>query len=58
MDDLSENYVKLVLKIGQYDNDFVDAYYGPVEWKSDSAKADKLPLEDFMQRVSQLQEEA
>lgn len=33
MNNIAEDYVKLVLKIGQYDPDFVDAYYGPKEWK-------------------------
>src|SRR5438874_357187 len=30
---LAENYVKLVLAVGQHDPDYVDAYYGPPEWK-------------------------
>ena len=34
MNSISEDYVKLVLNIGQYDADFVDAYYGPKEWRS------------------------
>ncbi len=29
MNEISINYVKLVLRIGQLDDDFVDAYYGP-----------------------------
>ena len=29
MNEISENYVRLVLRIGQLDGDFVDAYYGP-----------------------------
>ena len=33
MDQIAEDYVKLVLNIGQYDADFVDAYYGPKEWR-------------------------
>ncbi len=33
MNTIAEAYVKLVLKIGQHDADFVDAYYGPEEWK-------------------------
>ena len=33
MDQIAEHYVKLVLNIGQYDADFVDAYYGPKEWR-------------------------
>jgi len=34
MNNIAEDYVKLVLNIGQYDADFVDAYYGPKEWRS------------------------
>jgi hypothetical protein len=34
MNSIAEDYVKLVLNIGQYDADFVDAYYGPEEWRS------------------------
>ncbi len=34
MNNIAEDYVKLVLNIGQYDADFVDAYYGPEEWRS------------------------
>ncbi|MEE4196994.1 MAG: hypothetical protein V2I54_05075 [Bacteroidales bacterium] len=30
---IAEDYVKLVLEVGQYDPNFVDAYYGPDEWK-------------------------
>lgn len=29
----AEQYVKLVLALGQHDADYVDAYYGPPEWK-------------------------
>jgi hypothetical protein len=39
MDQIAEDYVKLVLHIGQYDADFVDAYYGPKEWR-DNLKSD------------------
>ena len=35
MNSIAEDYVKLVLNIGQYDADFVDAYYGPAEWRAD-----------------------
>lgn len=43
MDGLAEKYVKLVLEIGQYDSDFVDAYYGPKDWKPTTEKQDSLP---------------
>ena len=33
LDSLAAKYVRLLLQIGQYDADFVDAYYGPAEWK-------------------------
>ena len=33
MNDIAERYVKLVLALGQHDADYVDAYYGPPEWK-------------------------
>ncbi len=37
MNDIAENYVKLVLKVGKIDPGYVDAYYGPKEWEpSDS----------------------
>lgn len=34
MNKIAEEYVKLALNIGQYDKDFIDAYYGPSEWKT------------------------
>jgi hypothetical protein len=30
---LAERYVKLVLALGEHDADYVDAYYGPEDWK-------------------------
>jgi hypothetical protein len=39
MDTMAEEYVKLVLALGQHDSDYVDAYYGPPEWKAEAAKA-------------------
>jgi hypothetical protein len=37
LNDVAEQYVRLILDIGQHDRDFVDAYYGPKEWQ-DAAK--------------------
>ena len=34
MNKISEKYVKLVLRIGQLDKDYVDAYYGPKDWEA------------------------
>jgi hypothetical protein len=33
MNQIAERYVKLVLKVGQHDADYVDAYYGDERWK-------------------------
>jgi hypothetical protein len=38
MDDLAERYVKLVLAVGVHDADYVDAYYGPPEWRAAAAE--------------------
>lgn len=39
MNEAAETYVKLVLSLGRFDSDYVDAYYGPEEWRSEAAKA-------------------
>lgn len=54
MNALAEDYVKLVLEVGQYNSDFVDAYYGPEEWKPTSAKLDTIPASDFIARANTL----
>jgi hypothetical protein len=38
MNTIAERYVKLVLAVGQHDPDYVDAFYGPAEWKTDAAR--------------------
>jgi len=40
---VAERYVKLVLAVGQHDADYVDAFYGPAEWRK-QAEASKTPL--------------
>jgi hypothetical protein len=35
LDQIAERYVKLVLAMGGHDRDYVDAYYGPPEWKGE-----------------------
>jgi hypothetical protein len=39
MNALAERYVKTVLALGQHDRDYVDAYYGPPEWRTEAADA-------------------
>ena len=38
MDAIARDYVRLVLSLGQHDADYVDAYYGPPEWKTDAER--------------------
>ena len=38
LNQIAEEYVKLVLSIGLHDDSYVDAYYGPAEWKSQTTK--------------------
>jgi hypothetical protein len=53
MDRIAEDYVKLVLAIGQHDDDYVDAYYGPPEWRTE-AEAKKVPLDALATRAGDL----
>ena len=39
MNALAERYVKTVLALGQHDRDYVDAYYGPPEWRKEAETA-------------------
>ncbi len=55
MNTIAENYVKLVLNIGQYDPDYVDAYYGPEEWKpAANEKQDTFPYDDLRKQASSI----
>lgn len=58
MNELSEGYVRLVLEIGQYGSDFVDAYYGPEEWRPEGEKEDTIPSADFIARANDLLNQA
>src|ERR1700752_5374831 len=41
MNVVAERYAHLVLALGQHDPDYVDAFYGPAEWKTDAEKEKK-----------------
>src|SRR6188508_2414683 len=38
---VAEQYVKLVLAVGRHDGDYVDAFYGPAEWRTEADSAKK-----------------
>ena len=41
MNAVAERYTHLVLALGQHDPDYVDAFYGPAEWKTQAEKGKK-----------------
>jgi hypothetical protein len=43
MNSAAERYVRLVLALGQHDTDYVDAYYGPPDWRR-QASVSKRPI--------------
>jgi hypothetical protein len=51
--EIAEAYVKLVLALGQQDPDYVDAYYGPPEWK----KPEKKPLDAIAHDATRLRDQ-
>jgi hypothetical protein len=50
---IPERYVRLVLAIGRHDADYVDAYYGPPEWRPDAASAPQ-PLQELADESNSL----
>jgi hypothetical protein len=45
MSSIAESYVKLVLAMGNHDADYVDAYYGPPEWRAEAQKTKRTLAE-------------
>ena len=53
MKPIAESYVKLVLGMGEHDANYVDAYYGPPEWR-EQVKAERPPLDTLAARADRL----
>lgn len=53
---VAERYVKLVLAVGQHDADYVDAFYGPAEWRKE-AEAARMPLAAIDQQAEALEKD-
>src|SRR3954470_13041601 len=53
MNSIAERYVKLVLAVGEHDAAYVDAYYGPPEWKQ-QVSGRKRPLADLEREADDL----
>jgi hypothetical protein len=46
LDEIARRYVHLVLALGLHDPSYVDAYYGPSEWKEEVERS-QTPLDDI-----------
>src|SRR6476660_7990026 len=53
MNQIAERYVKLVLKVGQHDKNYVDAYYGDESWKPTGAPTPLATLTTDAQAIHQ-----
>ena len=53
MNAVAERYVHLVLALGQHDPDYVDAFYGPTEWKA-QAENEKKSLDAIDAEAAEL----
>ncbi len=49
----AEKYVRLVLSLGELDTDYVDAYYGPKEWREE-VKASPKTLDQIAKEAQEL----
>src|SRR5437868_256077 len=56
MNRAAESYVKLVLAAGEHDADYVDAYYGPPEWRA-SIKEKRPSLAEIRHGAAALRDE-
>jgi hypothetical protein len=53
MNAIAERYAYLVLALGQHDRDYVDAFYGPAEWKT-QAEQEKKSLDAIGSEAAKL----
>jgi hypothetical protein len=56
MNRLAESYVKLVLALGEHDDNYVDAYYGPPQWR-DEIKLAGMSLDVIQQSARGIREQ-
>jgi hypothetical protein len=50
---IAEQYVRLALALGEHDSDYVDAYFGPPEWR-ELAQQQALPLAEITVAADEL----
>ncbi|MCW8879769.1 MAG: hypothetical protein OQJ89_05225 [Kangiellaceae bacterium] len=55
VNEVAEQYVKLVLALGQHDKHYVDAYYGPEKWQQEAVEK-KIDLRKIVVSAKSLQD--
>ncbi len=58
LDAVADEYVRLVLAVGRHDPGYVDAYYGPPEWKEEAARGEPRPVADLLRAATELRARA
>jgi hypothetical protein len=53
-DEIGQAYAQLALAIEQHQRGYIDAYFGPPEWKLRAEQAGKQPLDELSARVREL----
>jgi len=53
LDRIARDYVALILEVGEHEDGYVDAYYGPVEW-AEAAKANPRSVPQLIQGAASL----
>ncbi len=53
MNAVAESFVKLVLAVGQHDRDYVDAYFGPEDWRTE-VETEALGLGEIRARAIEI----
>ena len=54
LDRVAEEYVRLVLAVGRHDVNYVDAYYGPPEWKEAAESGEPIAIEELTRSAAEL----
>lgn len=57
LDEIAKNYVRLALVIGQYDESFVDAYYGPDSLRPTTTPSSVFPKDSLLEEVRILRDQ-
>jgi hypothetical protein len=51
---IAEEYIRLALAVERHIPDFIDAYYGPEEWRQEAQEGEKRPIKELIQETERL----